>query len=139
MLIKGASINSMSAFKSEVAVAAHRQSGDTVITLRDSSSRPKPEDWVQTAFGPDATVNRRVFSVVVKGFPVRLSENQELEDIRKKLAAANGPSSVLGRDDESRNVITVSQALDDEAENPAVYCCVGSKRGLNPIFGFGAG
>ncbi|KAG6039135.1 hypothetical protein E4U39_007828, partial [Claviceps sp. Clav50 group G5] len=84
MLIKGTSINSTvsgrspveivkavnAALKSEVAVAARRlQSGDTIITFRDASSRPKTEDWVQTAFGPDATVNRRVFSVVVKGFP----------------------------------------------------------------------
>ncbi|KAG6083398.1 hypothetical protein E4U15_002005 [Claviceps sp. LM218 group G6] len=76
------------ALKSEVAVAARRlQSGDTVITFRDSSSRPKTEDWVQTAFGPDATV-------VVKGLPVRLSEHQDREDIRKRLAAANGPGIV---------------------------------------------
>ncbi|CCE34607.1 uncharacterized protein CPUR_08541 [Claviceps purpurea 20.1] len=102
MLIKGTSINSTvsgrspveivkavnSALKSDVAVAARRlQSGDTVITFRDSSSRPKTEDRVQTACGPDATVNRRVFSVVVKGFPVRLSENQDL-------AAANGSGIV---------------------------------------------
>ncbi|KAG6043278.1 hypothetical protein E4U39_004752 [Claviceps sp. Clav50 group G5] len=82
-----------SAIKADVAVAARRlPSGDTVVTFRESS-RPRADEteWVQTALGPDATVNRRVFSVVVKGFPVRLSQNQDREDIRKRLTAANGP------------------------------------------------
>ncbi|KAG6065602.1 hypothetical protein E4U32_007128 [Claviceps aff. humidiphila group G2b] len=53
---------------------------DTVVTFRDSTSRPNAEEtkWVQTAFGPDAEVDRRVFGVVVNGFPLRLSQNQEL-------------------------------------------------------------
>ncbi|KAG6061097.1 hypothetical protein E4U32_003130 [Claviceps aff. humidiphila group G2b] len=144
MLIKGTSINSTvsgrspveivkavnTALKSEVAVAARRlQSGDTVKTFRDSLS--------QIAFGPDAAVNRRVFSVVVKGFPVRLSENQDREDIRKKLAAANGPSSVFGRDDESRNVMTVSplwrcRAATVTSDLIAVFTALTISTGLRP-------
>ncbi|KAG6051841.1 hypothetical protein E4U39_006928 [Claviceps sp. Clav50 group G5] len=98
-LIKGTSINSTvskrspaeivkavnTALKAEVAVAARRlQTGDTIVTFRDSSSRPQTEDWVQPRL--DLTQH-----VVVKGFPVRLSQNQDREDIRRKLAAANGP------------------------------------------------
>lgn len=43
------------ATKSDMAVAVHRlASGDTVVTFRDSTSRPNVEEtkWVQTAFEP---------------------------------------------------------------------------------------
>ncbi|KAG5923188.1 hypothetical protein E4U61_004138 [Claviceps capensis] len=111
VLIKGTSINSNvsgrspgeiikavnAATKTDTAVAARRlASGDTVVTFRDSTSRPSADDteWVQTAFGSEAAVNRRVFSVVVKSFPVRLSQDQDREVIRKELAASNGTGIV---------------------------------------------
>ncbi|KAG6083839.1 hypothetical protein E4U15_001834 [Claviceps sp. LM218 group G6] len=112
VLIKGTSINSNvsgrspgeivkavnAAIKTDTAVAARRlPSGDTLVTFRDSTSRPNADDteWVQTAFGPEAAVNRRVFSVVVKGFPVRLSQNQDRGVIRKELAASGKVPQLL--------------------------------------------
>ncbi|KAG6087386.1 hypothetical protein E4U15_007928 [Claviceps sp. LM218 group G6] len=56
---------------SRTRVTVHRlASGDTVVTFRDSTSRPNADEtkWVQIAFGP----------VVVNGFPLRLSQNQDL-------------------------------------------------------------
>ncbi|KAG5988166.1 hypothetical protein E4U52_006840 [Claviceps spartinae] len=123
VLIKGTFINSNvsgrspgeivkavnAATKTDTAVAARRlASGDTVVTCRDSTSRPNADDteWVQTAFGPEAAVNRRVFSVVVKGFPVRLSQNQDREVIRKEPAASNGTGIVRARARKPRGTAT---------------------------------
>ncbi|KAG5986540.1 hypothetical protein E4U52_000155 [Claviceps spartinae] len=101
MLIKGTSISStvsgrspveiVKAVNAALTVAARRlQSGDTVITFRGSVIRRparRPKIGFQTPLDPTQ-------HVVVKGLPVRLSEHQDREDIRKRLAAANGPGIV---------------------------------------------
>ncbi|KAG5923397.1 hypothetical protein E4U61_003466 [Claviceps capensis] len=93
ILIRGAPINSTvsgrspeeivkavnSAIKAEIFVAA------LWSPLGNRRPRPNAEEtsWVQTALGLDAAVNRRVFSVIANGFPVRLSQNQDQEDMQK--------------------------------------------------------
>ncbi|KAG6235668.1 hypothetical protein E4U23_000578, partial [Claviceps purpurea] len=71
------------AIQAPVAVAARRlQSGDTVVTFRDLA-RPHVEAdaWVKTAFGPEAALSRRLFTIIVKSFPVRLSEKQDTTEM----------------------------------------------------------
>ena len=53
------------------AVAARRlQSGDIVLTFKeDPCETAKRDDWVQTAFGAGALVQRREYAVIVKGLP----------------------------------------------------------------------
>ncbi|KAG6067883.1 hypothetical protein E4U32_002618 [Claviceps aff. humidiphila group G2b] len=103
-----------SATKADLAVAARRlQSGDTVVTFKDSASRQKADEteWVHITFGPDAAVYRRVSSVVVEGFSVRLSQNQDREDIRKKLTAAKGSGSGIIRATARKPKGTATRAL----------------------------
>ncbi|KAG5985802.1 hypothetical protein E4U52_000906 [Claviceps spartinae] len=81
------------AIKAPAAVAARRlRSGDTVITFKESA-RPHVETdgWVKTAFGPDAVLSRRLYTVIVKSFPVRLSDKQDQTEIARRLSASNGP------------------------------------------------
>ncbi|KAG5925166.1 hypothetical protein E4U61_002280 [Claviceps capensis] len=96
------------AIERDVAVAARRlQSGDTVVTFRDAA-RPHIEDntCIQTAFGPDATMNRRAFSIIVKSIPVRLSSNKSTDELLKNLTAANGPEMARVASRKPRGIAT---------------------------------
>ncbi|KAG6085143.1 hypothetical protein E4U33_002363 [Claviceps sp. LM78 group G4] len=77
ILIKGASINS---------TVPGRGPEDIGIVV-PSVPTPKRQHGFknQTALGPDTALNRRVFSVIANGFPVRLSQNQDQEDIQKEI------------------------------------------------------
>ncbi|KAG6160115.1 hypothetical protein E4U37_001455 [Claviceps purpurea] len=81
------------AIKALAAVAArHLRSGDTVVTFKEPA-RPHVEadGWVKAAFGPEATRSRRLFSFIIKSFPVRLSGKQDATGIAKRMSASNGP------------------------------------------------
>ncbi|CCE29452.1 uncharacterized protein CPUR_03145 [Claviceps purpurea 20.1] len=81
------------AIKAPAAVAARRlRSGDTVVTFKEPA-RPHVEadGWVKTAFGPDAVLSRRLYTVIIKSFPVRLSDKQDTTEIARRMSASNGP------------------------------------------------
>ncbi|KAG6238348.1 hypothetical protein E4U23_008192 [Claviceps purpurea] len=81
------------AIQAPAAVAARRlPSGDTVVTFREPA-RPhiEADAWVKTAFGPEAALSRRLFTIIVKSFPVRLSDKQDTTEMVKQLIAFNGP------------------------------------------------
>ncbi|CCE34659.1 uncharacterized protein CPUR_08594 [Claviceps purpurea 20.1] len=81
------------AIQAPVAVTARRlPSGDTVVTFREPA-RPhiEADAWVKTAFGPEAALSRRLFTIIVKSFPVRLSDKQDTTEMAKQLIASNGP------------------------------------------------
>ncbi|KAG6302337.1 hypothetical protein E4U09_003222 [Claviceps aff. purpurea] len=107
VIVKGSSISSAvigrkpaeivnavnGAIQAPAAVAARRlPSGDTVVTFREPA-RPhiEADAWVKTAFGPEAALSRRLFTIIVKSFPVRLSDKQDTTEMVKQLIASNGP------------------------------------------------
>ncbi|KAG5914831.1 hypothetical protein E4U61_005298 [Claviceps capensis] len=81
------------AINAPAAVAARRvRSGDTVVTFKEPA-RPHAEadGWVKTAFGLDAILSRRLYTVIIKSFPVRLSDKQDTTEIANRISASNGP------------------------------------------------
>lgn len=73
------------------AVAASRRlpSGDTVLTFHsDCSTYTADSRWVNAAFGPAASLSRRIYSMVVKGVPLE-DVPQDTSDLNHTLATQN--------------------------------------------------
>lgn len=89
------------ATRSGAAVAARRlRSGDVVITFAEESSAFREQtEWLRPAFGPEASLHRRLFSVIIKSFPLR-----HLNDITDEaLSATNNVKIARKRARRPRN------------------------------------
>ena len=77
------------ALKLEAAVAWRRlPSGDVAVTFRDKA-KPFLEDtaWVQQAFGTEASLRRRIYSVIAKG--IRRSSLHDYEALKTEMSKTN--------------------------------------------------
>ena len=73
------------------AVAARRlRSGDVVLTFKeDPGETAKRDDWVQTAFGAGALVQRREYAVIVKGLPAIDLQSIQSRPFLQQIQAVN--------------------------------------------------
>lgn len=79
----------------KAAAAARRlQSGDTVITFHGPAARYIATDnWVQKAFGDNATISKRIYSVMIKGMPTEC-QRIDRETLCKEIGEENSITAV---------------------------------------------
>jgi hypothetical protein len=66
------------------------QSGDIVVSFRgNAEDHARNESWVKAAFGDQAAIARRTYTVLAKGIPRSLIEKKKEEDIQKEIEEVN--------------------------------------------------